>query len=162
GRCLAGPAPATGRGTRTAAREVPGAGRALRPGRGHAPGGGPAARLARGNRLDPPVAGAGTARPPAGAARLDLVGRAAAAGPGRRGAAAVPDPLGESAARAATSFAAGRARGGDVPAGAAALAEGVLRAMLFAKLRVALAALLALAVLGLGAGGVAYRTLAAG
>ena len=78
---------------------------------------------------------------------------------GRRATAAVPDPLRESAARAATSFAAGRARGGDVPAGAAALAEGVLRAMLFAKLRVALAVLLALA--ALGAGGLAYRTLAA-
>jgi RNA polymerase sigma-70 factor (ECF subfamily) len=73
----------------------------------------------------------------------------------------VPGPLGASAVRAATLFAAGRAPAGAVPAAAAALAEGVVRAMLFAKLRVVLAVLLALGVVGLGAGGFAYRSVAA-
>jgi RNA polymerase sigma-70 factor (ECF subfamily) len=78
---------------------------------------------------------------------------------GRQATAAVSGPLGESAAKAATSFAAGRAPAGTVPVDAAALAEGVIRAMLFAKLRVVLAVLLALGVLGLG--GLAYRSHAA-
>jgi RNA polymerase sigma-70 factor (ECF subfamily) len=75
--------------------------------------------------------------------------------------AGVPGPLVVSTAKAATLVAAGRAAAGAVPARVAALTEGVLKAMLFAKLRVVFFTLLALAVLGLGAGGLAYRALAA-
>jgi uncharacterized protein (TIGR03067 family) len=74
--------------------------------------------------------------------------------------ACVPGSLVASTAKAATLFAAGQAAAGLVPAGVAALTEGVLRAMLFAKLRVAFAVLLVLAILGLGAGAFAYRALA--
>jgi hypothetical protein len=63
--------------------------------------------------------------------------------------AAVPAALGEATIRAALLFAAGKA----VPAGgAAALAEGVLRAMGISRLKLAAAVLMALVLLGAGAG----------
>jgi RNA polymerase sigma factor (sigma-70 family) len=63
--------------------------------------------------------------------------------------AAVPAALGDSTIKAALLFAAGKA----APAGtAAALAEGVLRAMGISRLKVTVAALLALVLVGTGAG----------
>jgi RNA polymerase sigma factor (sigma-70 family) len=72
--------------------------------------------------------------------------------------ACVPGPLASSTAKAATLFAAGGAGAGAVPAAVSTLAEGVLKTMLFAKVRIVLAVVLALAVLGVG--GLTYRTLA--
>jgi RNA polymerase sigma-70 factor (ECF subfamily) len=76
--------------------------------------------------------------------------------------ACVPGPLAAAVAEAAAFFAAGQAPAGVVPAGVAALAKGVLRTMLLAKLRFVLAALLTLGMLGVGAWGLAHRTVAAG
>jgi RNA polymerase sigma factor (sigma-70 family) len=64
---------------------------------------------------------------------------------------------------AATAFAAGQATaGGAVSAHSAALAEGVMRTMWLTKLKIAAAVLLAAGMIGIGAGGATYRTLAAG
>jgi sugar lactone lactonase YvrE len=71
--------------------------------------------------------------------------------------AAVSAPLLAATVRCAT----GRAGAGAVPARVVALAEGVLKAMLPNKLKVATAVLLALAVAGVGAGGLLYRAPAA-
>jgi RNA polymerase sigma factor (sigma-70 family) len=64
---------------------------------------------------------------------------------------------------AATAFAAGQVTaGGAVSAQSAALAEGVFKTMWLTKLKIAAAVLLAAGVIGVGAGGATYRTLAAG
>jgi RNA polymerase sigma factor (sigma-70 family) len=64
---------------------------------------------------------------------------------------------------AATAFAAGQATaGGAVSAQSAALAEGVMKTMWVTKLKIAVAMALAAGVIGIGAGGATYRTLAAG
>jgi RNA polymerase sigma factor (sigma-70 family) len=72
----------------------------------------------------------------------------------------VPRELAASTVRVATGFAAGRlAAAGVVSAKVMALTQGVLKAMLLTKLRMALAVALALSILGLGAG--AYRSFSA-
>jgi RNA polymerase sigma factor (sigma-70 family) len=64
---------------------------------------------------------------------------------------------------AATAFAAGQATaGGAMSAHSAALAEGVMKTMVLTNLKVAAAVLVAAGMIGVGAGGVTYRTLAAG
>jgi RNA polymerase sigma factor (sigma-70 family) len=72
--------------------------------------------------------------------------------------AALPEPLVAATARAAVSLAAGQA--GAVPAQILLVTEGVLRAMTIAKFRVAAAALVSLAVIGLGGGVLTHRALA--
>jgi len=67
--------------------------------------------------------------------------------------AAVPAALSDSTIKAAVLFAAGKA---TVAGGAAALAEGVLQAMGINRLKVAVAAMLALMVVGTGAGVLAF------
>jgi RNA polymerase sigma factor (sigma-70 family) len=78
-----------------------------------------------------------------------------------RSAGAAPPGLVCATLEAALAFAAGEAAAGLVPASVAALTEGVLHAMFLTKLKVATAALLALAVLGMGTGLFAHRSLAA-
>jgi RNA polymerase sigma factor (sigma-70 family) len=75
-------------------------------------------------------------------------------------AASVPAALMSSTVQAAIPFAAGKAAAGLVSAPVAALTEGVLQAMFLTKLKVGTAALLALAVLGTGAGLFGRRVLA--
>jgi RNA polymerase sigma factor (sigma-70 family) len=84
----------------------------------------------------------------------------AAAWPSAQAAASVPISLMASTIKAANQFAAGQATAGLISAKVAALTEGVLRTMLFTKLKIATAVLL-VAVAGLGAGGVLYETQAA-
>ena len=97
-------------------------------------------RLARAReRLRAPLARQGLA--PAGAFAIVLSGGA--------GFAAVPAALATSTIRAGTLVSAGEAAGaGAVPSRVAALTEGVLKAMLFTRLKVAAAVLLALGVVG--------------
>jgi RNA polymerase sigma-70 factor (ECF subfamily) len=77
--------------------------------------------------------------------------------------AAVPAPLVVATVEAATAVAAGpAAAAGVIPDGVAALTEGVVKAMLVAKLKVRTAALLAVLVLGAGGGWLAAGTLRAG
>lgn len=66
--------------------------------------------------------------------------------------ACVPASLMISTVKAATLIAAGQTMAGVVSAPVAALTEGVLKAMLLAKLKIATAVLLAVGILGLGAG----------
>jgi RNA polymerase sigma factor (sigma-70 family) len=75
-------------------------------------------------------------------------------------AAAAPAALVSSTVQAATAFAAGQAAAGLVSASVASLTEGVLRAMFLTKVKITAAALLALAVLGTGAGLWTHRALA--
>jgi RNA polymerase sigma factor (sigma-70 family) len=71
----------------------------------------------------------------------------------------VPVALAGSTTRTALLAAGGQAAGaGAVPAEVAALAEGVLKTMLLTKVKTASAVLLGVAVLGLGTGGLVYRT----
>jgi protocatechuate 3,4-dioxygenase beta subunit len=70
------------------------------------------------------------------------------------------EPLVDSAVRAATLYAAGRAAAGALPARAAALAEGVTRAMCTSKLTAAVAVLLAVGLVATGAGVLGYQALA--
>jgi RNA polymerase sigma-70 factor (ECF subfamily) len=78
-------------------------------------------------------------------------------------AACVPPPLVASTVKAATLVAAGRAAAaGVISAPVAALTEGVAKAMLRSKLKPAIAALLALAVLAAGAGVATYGPSVAG
>jgi RNA polymerase sigma factor (sigma-70 family) len=75
--------------------------------------------------------------------------------------AAVPPALAGAALRGALTFAPGKAAAaGAVPAGAAALAEGVLHAMFRTKLLTAATAVLAVCLAGAGVGLVAHRALA--
>jgi RNA polymerase sigma factor (sigma-70 family) len=74
--------------------------------------------------------------------------------------AAVPAALATNTVKAAALVAAGQAAAGLVPAAAAALVEGVLKAMLIAKLKIAASVVLALAVLGSGATWFAHQALA--
>jgi RNA polymerase sigma factor (sigma-70 family) len=74
--------------------------------------------------------------------------------------AAVPAGLATNTVKAAALVAAGQATAGLLPAAAAALVEGVLKAMLIAKLKIAACIVLALAVLGSGATWFAHRALA--
>jgi hypothetical protein len=68
----------------------------------------------------------------------------------------------DSTAKAASLFAAGQtAAVGLISAKAAALTEGVMKSMLLNKLKVAVAVLLAIGALGIGASGLPYRTAAA-
>src|SRR5205807_1324610 len=66
--------------------------------------------------------------------------------------ASVPLPLVTSTVKAASLFAAGQAASGVVGAKVTALTEGVLKAMLLTKLKIATVVLLAASVLGTGAG----------
>lgn len=75
--------------------------------------------------------------------------------------AAVPAGLAGSTIKAATLFAAGKAAAaGVISANVAVLAEGVLKAMLVTKLKIATAVLVAVSVLGSGAGVLTHRALA--
>jgi hypothetical protein len=75
----------------------------------------------------------------------------------------VPGSLVADTVRAATLVAAGNtAAAGVISAQVAALTEGVLRAMVLSKLKIALVVLVGLAVLGAGTGWIAERTRAAG
>jgi cobalt-zinc-cadmium efflux system membrane fusion protein len=65
---------------------------------------------------------------------------------------ASPAPLVGPTVKAAVLFASGQAAGGALPAPAVALAEGVVRAMVLSKVKVAVGVLLVLGALGLGAG----------
>jgi RNA polymerase sigma factor (sigma-70 family) len=76
--------------------------------------------------------------------------------------ACVPGSLLETTARAAMLVAAGQAAAGAVPAAAAALTEGVLRAMFLAKVKTVTVVLLGAAALGLGSGGLLYQARAGG
>jgi RNA polymerase sigma factor (sigma-70 family) len=71
--------------------------------------------------------------------------------------AAVPPVLAETTLRAALHFAAGSATAGAAVSGAAAHAEGMLRAAAAARLKWAAVLLVGLAVVGAGAGALAYR-----
>jgi thiol-disulfide isomerase/thioredoxin len=76
-------------------------------------------------------------------------------------AASLPGPLVIATVRAATRVAAGQAAAaGVVPAQVAVLTEGVLKTMLIAKLKTALAVLVGVAVVGMVAGALSYRALA--
>jgi RNA polymerase sigma factor (sigma-70 family) len=109
-------------------------------------------RLARGRqRLRSRLARRGLA-PSAAAVATSLSQNAAPA--------AVPAALMSSTVKAAVPFAAGKVAAGLVSASVAALTEGVLQAMFLTKLKIATAALLALAVLGTGAGLFGHRVLA--
>jgi RNA polymerase sigma factor (sigma-70 family) len=90
---------------------------------------------------------------PAGGSLAAALGQGAAS-------AFVPQPLVGATVKAAGVWAAGQAAGA-VPAKAAALAEGVLKAMFVSKVRFAGVVLLALSVAGAGAGVVAYQALGA-
>ncbi len=72
--------------------------------------------------------------------------------------AAVPAGTADATLRAAFHFAAGKGAAGTVSASAAALAEGVLTTMFWGQLTKITAALLALGLIGGGAGLLAYRT----
>ena len=72
----------------------------------------------------------------------------------------VPEPLGEATVKVASLWAAGGAAARAVPASVATLAEAVLSALTWAKLKLAAAVLLAAGVLGGGAGFALHRTLA--
>jgi RNA polymerase sigma factor (sigma-70 family) len=74
--------------------------------------------------------------------------------------AALPASLLKSTARAGLQLAAGRALGGAVPAKVASLTEGVLKAMLLTKLKVASWAVGVVLLAGAGAVGVTYRATA--
>jgi RNA polymerase sigma factor (sigma-70 family) len=75
-------------------------------------------------------------------------------------AAAAPAALVLSTLQAATQVSAGGAAASVVSTKVAALTEGVLKAMLLSKLKIATILLLAMAVLGLGAGALAYHAVA--
>ncbi len=74
--------------------------------------------------------------------------------------ACVPTSLAVSTIKAATLVAAGRAAAGVISAQVAALTEGVLRAMLLTKLKIATALVLAVSLVAAGAGLLAHRVLA--
>jgi RNA polymerase sigma factor (sigma-70 family) len=74
--------------------------------------------------------------------------------------AAVPAALVDSTVKAAIPFAAGKAATGLVSAAVVALSEGALRTMYWNKLKIAAAALVALAILGTGVGSMAHWALA--
>jgi RNA polymerase sigma-70 factor (ECF subfamily) len=84
----------------------------------------------------------------------------AAALAGEASAAAVPGALVRSAARAAALAAAGRSLAGVVSSEVVALTEGVVRAMLLTKVKLAAAVVLGLVLLGGGGGVLGYRTAA--
>jgi hypothetical protein len=88
---------------------------------------------------------------------LPLAGGAAAL-LSERAALAVPGPLVNSTVKAAALFAAGPAAAGGVSAPVAALTDGVLKAMLMSKLKVAAGLLLTAAVVVAGAAGFTYGT----
>jgi RNA polymerase sigma factor (sigma-70 family) len=93
---------------------------------------------------------------------LALPGGAVAAALAREAPAAVPAALVDATTRAAALFAAGEAvAAGGVPAKAAALAKGVSNAMFVTKLKTWGFVLLAAAVIGVAAGVLAHRPLAA-
>jgi hypothetical protein len=81
---------------------------------------------------------------------------------GRAGTAAEALALVNSTTRAALAFAAGKPAAAGGLSAAAALAEGVVRAMFLTKVKMAAAVLLTLGLLGAGAGVVGRQTLAAG
>jgi Skp family chaperone for outer membrane proteins len=88
----------------------------------------------------------------AGALAAGLAGEAAAA--------AVPGVLVRTAVRAAVLAASGKALAGVVSTEVVALTEGVVRAMLVTKVKVAVAVVLGVALLGGGGGALTYRTVA--
>ena len=77
-------------------------------------------------------------------------------------AAEVPGPVARAVAKAAVAFLSNQPAAGVVPAAAAVLAEGVLHTMYVTKLKWAVATILALAVLGSGAGVATFEAMAGG
>jgi RNA polymerase sigma factor (sigma-70 family) len=78
----------------------------------------------------------------------------------QKAAAAAPAALVDSTVKAALPFAAGNAAAGLVSTPVAALTEGVLRTMFLTRLKIAAAALVALAGVGIGTGWLAHQALA--
>jgi hypothetical protein len=74
--------------------------------------------------------------------------------------AAVPPPLASATATAAVAYAAGGAAAGVVSPQVLTLSEGILKAMLLTKVKLVAASLLAVGILAVFTGGLAYRALA--
>jgi RNA polymerase sigma factor (sigma-70 family) len=93
---------------------------------------------------------------------LGVSGGALAAMLSQNASASVPTSMVSSTIKAAMMFAAGQAAAtGAISARVAALTEGVLKTMLLTKLKTAMAVLLVVAIVGVGSGGLFYRTQAA-
>jgi RNA polymerase sigma factor (sigma-70 family) len=97
------------------------------------------------------LAGHGSALPAGAVAAVLSKGAASAT---------LPSPLLKSTAKAGLQLAAGRALSGSVPTKVVALTEGVLKAMLLTKLKVASWAVGVVLLVGAGAAGVTYRAAA--